>query len=194
MTKIIGLTGGIGSGKTTIAAAFKKLGVPVYIADWHAKNIMEQPETLFLLKGAFGNSIFDDETLDKIALSKIVFENPERLRELNAIIHPLVKIDFENWLKTKQNHKFIIKEAAILFESGSYKYCDKIILITAPLKTRIDRVLKRDGISRDLLMKKIANQLSDEEKMLKSDFVIHNVNFESTMNQVDVIFGLLNNL
>jgi dephospho-CoA kinase len=194
MTKIIGLTGGIGSGKTTVAAAFEKLGVPVYIADWHAKNIMEQPETLLLLKKVFGQSIFDGAKLNKIELSKIVFENPERLRELNEIVHPLVKVDFKNWLKTKQNHKFIIKEAAILFESGTDKYCDKIILVTASMETRIDRVLKRDGISRNLLMKKIINQLSDEEKMLKSDFVIHNVNFESTMNQVDVIFGLLNNL
>ncbi len=194
MTKIIGLTGGIGSGKTTVAKAFEKLGLPIYIADLQAKNILEQPKTLAMLQTSFGDEIFSNNKLDKIKLSEIVFQNPNKLRQLNEIVHPLVKIDFDNWMKQQSKHKFIIKEAAILFESGSYKYCDKIILVTAPLETRIERVLNRDRISRELILQKIANQWSDEIKILTSDYIIENINLESTLNQVNTIFDLLRDL
>lgn len=192
MTKIIGLTGGIGSGKTTVAKIFQDLGVPIYFADFHAKEIMKLPTTIVLLKNAFGASIFENGKVETAILSNIVFNNPIELEKLNNIVHPLVKKHFEKWLKTKIDFKFIIKEAAILFESGSYKYCDRIILVTAPLETRIDRIINRDAISRDLILKKIANQLSDEEKIFKSDFVIENIDLESTTNEVRKIFTLLN--
>lgn len=192
MTKIIGLTGGIGSGKTTVATEFKKLGVPVYIADLHAKKIMEQPQTLLLLKESFGTVIFKNEKLDREALSKIVFNDPDKLSKLNKIIHPLVQINFEDWLATRNKIPFIIKEAAILFETGSYKDCDSIILITAPIETRIQRIQARDGTNRNLILKKIASQMSDEEKIKKSDFIIENVDIASTIEQVHTVFNLLN--
>ena len=192
MTKIIGLTGGIGSGKTTVANEFKKLGVPVYIADLHAKKIMEQPQTLLLLKESFGTIIFKNEKLDREALSKIVFDDPDKLSQLNKIIHPLVQINFEDWLATRNKIPFIIKEAAILFETGSYKDCDSIILITAPIETRIQRIQARDGTNRNLILKKIASQMPDEEKIKKSDFIIENVDIASTIEQVHTVFNLLN--
>lgn len=192
MTKIIGLTGGIGSGKTTVAKLFENLGVPIYIADFHAKEIMKLPDTIALLKKSFDSSIFVNGKLETAILSNIVFNNPIELEKLNNIVHPLVKKHFEDWLKTKKEFKFIIKEAAILFESGSYKYCDTIVLVTAPLDTRINRIISRDGISRDLILKKIASQWTDEKKILKSHFVIENVDLESTRKQVGKIFLLLN--
>ena len=145
MTKIIGLTGGIGSGKTTVAEQFETLGVPVYIADIEAKKIMDLPETIQLVKGKFGNSIFDVAILNREKLAKIVFENPEKLQKLNSIIHPLVKRHFQEWVQKNKDSIFVIKETAILFESGSYIDCDKIITVVAPLELRIARVLKRDN-------------------------------------------------
>ena len=194
MTKIIGLTGGIGSGKTTVAKAFEELGVSVYIADARAKLILDEAETLSLLHESFGDKIFSDGKFDKLALSELVFQNPIKLQQLNAIIHPLVKKDFEKWLQSKKKYKFIIKEAAILFETGTYKDCDKIILVTAPLETRISRILKRDAISRELILKKISNQLSDEDKISKSDYIIQNTVLETTIKEVHLIFDLLNDL
>ena len=147
MTKIVGLTGGIGSGKTSIAKHIRSIGIPVYIADDAAKKILLLPETLNALKLVFGNAIFDDELLNKDKLSKIVFNNPEMLKQLNQIVHPAVKKDFDNWLQLNENQPLVVKEAAILFESGSYKDCDVIISIVAPIEERIHRVMTRDNTS-----------------------------------------------
>ncbi|MSP84240.1 MAG: dephospho-CoA kinase [Flavobacteriaceae bacterium] len=187
MTKIIGLTGGIGSGKTTIAKHIKSLGIPVYIADDAAKKILLLPKTLNSLKLVFGNSIFDNETLNKDKLSTIVFNNPEMLNQLNQIIHPAVKIDFDNWLEMNKNHPLVVKEAAILFESGSYKDCDAVITILAQLDSRINRIVKRDNINSEAVLSRINNQWTDEMRISKSDYVIENNNnvniaFEQTEN------------
>lgn len=174
MTKIIGLTGGIGSGKTTIAKYIKSLGIPVYIADDEAKKILLLPETLMSLKLVFGDAIFDNEILNKDKLSTIVFNNPEMLNQLNQIIHPAVKRHFDNWLKANINAPLVVKEAAILFESGSYKDCDFIITIIAPLNNRIQRVIDRDNTNYEAVFKRINNQWTDEMKIQKSDYVIEN--------------------
>ena len=155
MTKIIGLTGGIGSGKTTIAKHFASLGVPVYIADDEAKKLMDNPEIITELKSIFGDEIIENGKIDRKALAQIVFQNPKKLKTLNSIIHPAVKLHFENWLHSHKNYPIIIKEAAILFESGSYKDCDKIITVTAPLEIRIERVLKRDVSDYESIMKRV---------------------------------------
>lgn len=191
MTKIIGLTGGIGSGKTTVAQEFLKYGVPIYISDLHAKEIMNQKETIELIRKIFGNAVFTNRRLDKALLSKVVFNNTEKLAALNNIIHPLVKIDFDSWLAQNQHHKFVIKETALLFETGNNRYCDKVILVTAPLETRIARVMQRDNISEELVLKKISSQLSDDIKIQKSDFIISNINLESTIKQVKEIYNFL---
>jgi dephospho-CoA kinase len=194
MTKIIGLTGGIGSGKTMIAKYMKSLGIPVYIADDEAKKIMKSNEVLNEIRKVFGNTIFDEEKLNNVKLAQFVFNNSAKLEKLNAIVHPLVKKHFDKWLLEHKNSPLIVKEAAILFESGSYKYCDFIITVTAPIETRIQRVLERDKTDRESILKRIQNQWTDEERVLKSDFVIQNSTIKDTENQVDEILKKLNNL
>ena len=187
MTKIVGLTGGIGSGKTTIAKHIKSMGIPVYIADDAAKKILLLPETLNTLKLVFGNVIFDDELLNKDKLSKIVFNNPEMLKQLNQIVHPAVKKDFDKWLLLHENQPLVVKEAAILFESGSYKDCDVIITIVAPVEERIQRVVERDHTVSDAVLSRINNQWSDEMRIEKSDYVIENKDIIKACAQTDKI-------
>jgi dephospho-CoA kinase len=193
MTKIIGLTGGMGSGKTTIANHLNSLGIPVYNSDYQAKKILNLPETVESLKSVFGDVIFTNELLDKEKLSKIVFKNPEQLKLLNQIIHPAVKVDFENWLKANKNSPLVIKEAAILFESGSYKNCDVIISVSAPQEIRIQRVIARDHLTYDEVMFRINNQWTDEMRNEKSDYVIDNQDIDKALIQAEfVINNLLN--
>jgi dephospho-CoA kinase len=193
MTKIIGLTGGIGSGKTTIANHLKSLGIPVYNSDDQAKKILYLPETIDFLKSAFGNVVFTNELFDKDKLAKLVFNNPEQLKLLNQIIHPAVKVDFENWLKTNKNSPLIIKEAAILFESGSYKDCDVIISISAPQEIRIQRVIERDHLTYEEVMSRINNQWTDEMRNKKSDYVIDNQDVEKAFTQAEDVINILLN-
>ena len=176
MTKIIGLTGGIGSGKTTIARLFEAENIPVYIADVEAKKIMCFPETLEQIKSHFGNNAIINDLVNTKYLSQIVFNNPNELDKLNSIIHPLVKVHFENWVKQKMS-PFIIKESAILFESGSFKYCDKIITVVASEETRIARVMLRDQLSNQEVQQRIKNQWSDAKKISMSDYIIENDSF-----------------
>ena len=135
MTKIIGLTGGIGSGKTTIANHFMAAGIPVYIADDEARKIMQSTAIISAIQKTFGSAIFENGILNRQQLAEIVFNNPDKLKLLNGIIHPAVKKHFDNWILQHKDCSFVIYEAAILFESGSYKNCDKIITVTAPLET-----------------------------------------------------------
>ncbi|MBF6640742.1 dephospho-CoA kinase [Flavobacterium sp. J49] len=193
MTKVIGLTGGIGSGKTLVANYIRSKGIPVYIADEEAKKIMETQEVVQLVETAFGDSVISDKKIDRTKLAQLVFNSPEKLQKLNTIIHPIVKQNFDIWLKNHQNFPFVIKEAAILFESGSYKYCDSIITITAPFETRLQRVIDRDKTDRESVLSRMKNQWSEEQKIAKSHFVIHNISVEDTKNQVDNILNLLKN-
>lgn len=190
---IIGLTGGIGSGKTTVARYFSKLGVPVYIADEEAKKILFSPGAIKEINAAFGSDALTNGLPDKTKIAALVFNNREKLAELNAIIHPNVKEDFINWVSVQSNCKFVIKEAAILFESGSYKECDKIILVTAPIQVRIDRVLKRDNTTREKVLDRIKNQWDDDQKIPLSDFVISNIFPEDTNLQVSAIYTKIAN-
>jgi len=191
MTKIIGLTGGIGSGKTTVAEYFRASGIPVYIADTEAKKISESAEIVQLIKSAFGTSIFDAENINREKLAQLVFNDSEKLATLNKIIHPAVKIHFDNWVKNHQEFPYVIKEAAILFESGSYKDCDIIITVVAPLENRISRVLGRDKTSRENVLKRIDSQWTDDQRVSKSDYVIENISLPETQKQVDKILKKL---
>lgn len=191
MTKIIGLTGGIGSGKTTVARYLASQGIPVYIADEEAKKVMNTPEVLSLLAKTFGDSVLENGVINRQKLAQLVFNAPEKLEQLNNIIHPKVKQDFENWVKEHHNHPFVIKEAAILFESGSYQFCDKIITVTAPKNVRIQRVIQRDGVTKDQVLARMQNQWKEEEKIALSDYVIQNINIEDTKSQVDNILKTL---
>ena len=188
MAKIVGLTGGIGSGKTTVAKMFQELGVPVYIADLEAKTITNKASTLELIQNQFGSSIIENGALNRAEMAKIVFSDPEKLQQLNAIIHPLVAQHFKDWLLVNKNAKFVLKETAILFETKSYLHCDYVITVTAPLEIRIKRVQNRDNISEDEIRNRINNQWTDEQRIALSDFVIENVNLEEALQQVSQIY------
>lgn len=194
MAKIIGLTGGIGSGKTTVAELFRALGVPVYYADDEAKNILFTPDVAQLVKEALGESVFTDGAPDRGKIAAMVFSDPEKLAELNAIIHPRVAEHFKQWVSQHALAPFVIKEAAILFESGASTQCDAVILVTAPVEIRIERVMERDGVTRDLVLKRMANQWTDEQKMGLSKYIITNVDTEETKKQVLAIFDFLNKI
>jgi dephospho-CoA kinase len=194
MTKIIGLTGGIGSGKTTIAKLFEAEGIPVYIADMEAKKLMLLPETITAVVSAFGTSVLKENQIDTKLLSAVVFNNPDKLKVLNSIMHPMVKKHFDNWVREHSNSDFVVKEAAILFESGSYKYCDKIITVVASIETRIQRVVKRDNTTEALVMARINNQLTDADRISRSDYIIENENLEEAKIQFDSILKKLKNL
>ncbi|WKL43642.1 dephospho-CoA kinase [Flavobacterium sp. ZE23DGlu08] len=191
MTKIIGLTGGIGSGKTTIANYFKSFGIPVYIADDEARKIMQSVEIISAIKNVFGDEVFENEKLNREELAKIVFNNPEKLEKLNNIVHPAVKKHFEQWLLQHTTAPYVIYEAAILFESGSYKNCDLIITVTAPIESRIKRVVERDKTTRELVLKRINAQWTDEQRISKSDFIIENTSMETTKLEVVKILKIL---
>lgn len=194
MTKIVGLTGGIGTGKTTIANHFKSLGVPIYIADDEAKKLMNSDSVLDKIKKIFGDELVEGTVLNREKLAQIVFANPEKLKQLNQIVHPEVKKHFLKWLNKHKNHPYVIKEAAILFESGSYKDCDFIITVIAPLEIRIQRILLRDKTTREAILDRIKNQWSDDDKASKSDFVIQNEDINEALKKTYEIHNLLNNL
>ena len=191
MTKIIGLTGGIGSGKTTIANHFKAAGIPVYIADDEARKIMQADEIIEEIKNTFGIGIFENGILNRQKLAQIVFGDAEKLKLLNAIIHPAVKKHFHDWILDHKNSPYIIYEAAILFESGSYKDCDKIITVIAPMESRIQRVIQRDNTTREQVLNRINTQWNDDQRIAKSDFVIENDSPEIAKSEVDKILKIL---
>lgn len=191
MPKIIGLTGGIGSGKTTIANYLASLGIPVYIADDAGKKVMQTQEIIEAIKEAFGTAIFDKNKLNRSKLAEIVFDNPEQLKALNAIVHPAVRNDYNDWLYQRRKEPLVVYESAILFESGRYKDFDYILTVTAPLETRIERVLKREKISRDQVLSRINSQWTDEQRILKSDFVVDNIDIVKTKLKIDKILKIL---
>lgn len=194
MTKIIGLTGGIGSGKSTVAAYISSKGIPVYIADEAAKKIMNRKSVISEISSIFSENVLNDTNkLDRNKIASIVFNNPEKLKELNSIVHPKVKTHFLNWLKRHKNHSFIIKEVAILFETGGDKDCDAIILVTAPEELRIQRTILRDNSNEVSVRERIKNQLSDEIKKKSSNFIINNVELKNTLLEVDKIIQTLKN-
>ena len=171
---VAGITGGIGSGKSTAAKFFEELGIPVYNSDTRAKTIQnENSEVKVKIIAAFGEEAYNENGLNKPFISKQVFQNNEKLKLLNSIVHPAVFQDFEDWKKA-QKSDIVMKEAAILIESGSYKDCDVVISVVVDIETRIARTIERDGLSREEILARINNQISDEERIAKSDFIIDN--------------------
>ena len=191
MTKIIGLTGGIGSGKTTIANFFKEMGVPVYIADDAGKKVMQLESIKKQIKTTFGEALFENEILNRAKLAEIVFNNADQLEKLNAIVHPAIKDDFKSWLKENNEYEYVVYEAAILFESGRYKECDVIVTVTAPEEIRIERVLKRDNTTREQVLSRMKMQWNDEKRISLSNFVINNSNLKIAKEEVVKILKIL---
>ena len=188
---VVGLTGGIGSGKTSILQLFIDKGIPVFIADIEAKKLM-QKDTKMIKKiiTVFGKKAYIDNKLNRTFLAKQVFGNKEKLEQLNAIVHPAVHSHFLVF-KEQQKSPFILYENAILFENGSNSLCDYIITITAPIETRIDRVTRRDGVSSKQVKDRMQHQWSDELKIEKSDFVIHNIDWKTSKKTVNKLYKKL---
>jgi len=191
MQKSIGLTGGIGSGKTTIANYLASLGIPVYIADDAGKKVMQQQEIIKAIQQKFGSDIVEENQLNRARLAEIVFNNPDQLKELNAIVHPAVREDYKKWLAEHTDAPFLVYESAILFESGSYKDFDYVITITAPLEVRVARVLQRDDTEREQVMKRINAQWTDDQRVSKSDFVIENIDIDLAKAEINKILKIL---
>lgn len=188
MSLVVGLTGGIGSGKTFVSKLFQKLGIPVYIADDRAKAIMDRPEVVQQVQALFGVNVIIKGKLDRVAIRKQVFDNQVLLDKLNTIVHPLVKIDFEDWLTDHEKADFVLKESAILFEKGLDKACDFVILVTAPEELKIRRVMQRDGVSREDVSRIMAIQMKDDEKVVKSDYIIANSEGNFVIEEVKRVF------
>ncbi|MBN9282966.1 MULTISPECIES: dephospho-CoA kinase [unclassified Flavobacterium] len=194
MTKIIGLTGGIGSGKSTIAAYIAAQGIPVYIADDEARKIMELPEIIHKVQEIFEVNVIENGKLNRKKIADLVFSAPNLLKKLNEIIHPAVNENFGIWLKNNEKHRYIVKEVAILFESGGYKKCDKIILVTAPEVVRIERVMSRDGVTKEQVLDRMKNQWKDEDKAVLSDYIVVNTDLATAKKDVDKILKELNKI
>ncbi len=184
---IVGLTGGIGSGKTTVAKQFEALGIPVYIADVEAKKLMHKSKVIKRkLIQLFGKEAYVNGVLNKHFIADIIFNDKTYLQKMNAIIHPRVARHFEKWI-LKQDAFYIIKEVAILFENGGHTACDYIITVTAPKNLRIKRLLMRENTTENKILAIMKNQWSDEEKIKHSHYVIDNIDIVSTKNQVVMI-------
>ncbi len=173
--KIIGLTGGIGSGKTTVSKIFASLGVPVFLADDEAKKLYEDPNMIAQTKSILqSDDIVDDNgKIVRHKIAAIIFNDEKKRSALNQLLHPLVKKRFDEWMSA-QHFSYCIREAAILIESGSYKDCDEIIVVVSSLENRIHRVMERDGAKREDVEKRISAQMSDQERIKYANFVIHN--------------------
>ena len=184
MSIMIGLTGGIGSGKSTVAAMFATLGIPVFNADEQAKLIMQNsPIIKEKLIAQFGAAIYEGGQLQKEQLATIVFNDPYQLQLLNAIVHPVTIQAAKDWA-LQQQAPYVIKEAALIFESGAAEGLFKVIGVTAPLTIRKHRVMQRDGISKAQVEARMRNQISDTIKMRLCDYVIHNDNQKMVIPQV----------
>ena len=191
---VVGLTGGIGSGKTTVAKLFATYGVPIYIADEEAKLLMNRSKVIRRkLTELFGKRAYLKSGLNRNHLAKKIFNDKTLLDQMNAIVHPKVASHFKRWLK-KQNTSYVIKEAAIIFEHNNQSKYDYIITVVADKKERINRVLSRPNMTKNRVLSIMNNQLSDAEKVKKSDFVILNNSLSETKQQVHEIHKKLTEL
>lgn len=181
---IIGITGGIGSGKTAVAELFQVFRIPVYIADIEAKRLMHSSAKIRSeLVSLLGEEVYLDGVLQREFVAKKIFSNQELLQEVNRIVHPVVRADFKEWAFTQQT-KAIAVESAILFESGLVNVVDKVVSVTAALDERIARVMIRDGATEDQVRKRIQSQINDSERIAQSDFVISNNEEEPIIPQL----------
>ncbi len=185
MSLLIGITGGIGSGKSTVCKVFQALGIPVYHADDKARTITDRnPEVITAIKARFGHELYANGSLDRPKLASIVFNNPEALQALNAIVHPAVRQEFIAWQSANAQAPYTIQEAAIMFESGVYKLMDRVVLVAAADETRIQRVLKRDNVTRDEVLSRMKNQWPEQKKLEQAHHVVWNDDNSPVLAQV----------
>ncbi len=189
----IGITGGIGSGKTTVCKIFETYGIPIYYADDRAKLLMvNNVEVIQEIKKVFGKeAYFGDGNLNRKYIGAVAFQDQSKLKALNEIVHPAVKKDGELWQLDHSKSPYTIKEAALLFESGNFATLDKIITVVSPLELRIERVMARDKSSREQVQSRINKQWNDEDKVKLSDFIIYNDHENSLIKQINKIHNTL---
>ena len=180
----VGITGGIGSGKSTVSRFFSELGVPVYDSDQRAKSLMQHDDSIIIkIKKEFGDGSYLNNVLNRSHIAEIVFKNELKLKQLNAIVHPVVRTDFNNWLSQNSNARFVIKEAAIMIESGAYKDLDKLIVVNANREQKIKWIKKRDHLLLEDIENRIQNQLSDKIRNQYADFIIENNSSKKELKQ-----------
>lgn len=171
----VGITGGIGSGKTWVCRVLAQLGVPVYNADEAARNLMETDGAIRQnLTGLLGDGIYDGRSLNRSLISRLIFGNEELLKAVNGIVHPRVALHFEDWCRQQAGQHYVVEESAILFESGIWQRFDVIVLITAPEAVRFSRAMQRPGMTMEKIRAVVKNQLPESEKIVRSHVVIHN--------------------
>ncbi|OJU48187.1 MAG: dephospho-CoA kinase [Bacteroidales bacterium 45-6] len=190
--KIFGITGGIGSGKSVVSRLMETMDIPVYVADVESKSLLDTSAQLkSALTEAFGSNLYEKGFIDRKLFASIIFNDPEKLQLANKIIHPFVKQHFFDWVEKQRNagKKTVATEAAILYESGFDQFVDKVILVYAPLETRIHRTMLRDNASREQVEARIKSQMQDEDKIKKANFVILNDGTKSIIHQIEVILG-----
>ena len=181
----VGITGGIGSGKTTVCKIFEMLGIPVFYADTVSRNLVQQnPEVIAAIKTSFGNGIYQDALLNTKALAKIVFNDPEKLRKLNSIVHPSVFRMFNEWIAKHTGYAYVLKEAALIFETNAHLTLDAVIVVTAPDSMRIKRVMQRDGAPEADVQQRMKQQMPEAEKRKQATFIIHNDESELLIPQI----------
>ncbi|NOU16094.1 MAG: dephospho-CoA kinase [Bacteroidales bacterium] len=186
----LGITGGIGSGKTLVCSIISAMGYPVFNADSVARRIVEEDSKIILcIKEVFGDDIYVNNLLNRRRVAELVFSNPNLLETLNSIVHPAVKEYFNSWVLNYQSRSLVVEEAAILFESGTYKNLDKIVVVTAPLELRINRVKERDGVSREAILNRINSQFSQDELIKRGDYIIENDGVQLILPQIVVIIN-----
>ncbi len=189
--KIVGLTGGIGSGKSTVLRLFHELGASIYIADVEAKKLMNNNKELIEeIRVLLGDRAYKNNELDRKYISSIVFNDTLKLKALNELVHPKVRAHFKEFIK-KTTAEIVIYEAAILFESGSNSLCDYIITVTANFDDRVNRIMKRDGVSKQQILERMKHQFDDDYKISNSNFVIRNNTLFDTQLQVITINNLI---
>ncbi|MBB4119705.1 dephospho-CoA kinase [Mesonia hippocampi] len=187
---IVGLTGGIGSGKSTVAKMFRALGVPIYISDEEAKKLMDSSEEIKqqLVKLLGEKALTPKNIPNRPFIAQKVFSDKNLLERLNKIVHPVVEKHFSIWVE-KQKTAYVIYESAILFENNAQNKCNYIILVTAPAETRIKRVMERDGVTKAQVEERMKNQWDDKQKQKLADFIIENINLKQTQLQVEKLHG-----
>lgn len=190
----LGITGGIGSGKSTVTDIIKLLDIPVYIADIESKKITESsPIVRNKLIEAFGDNLYEDHKLNKQLLASYIFNDSHKLAIANSIIHPVVNQHFGEWVKEHQHQPIVVIESAILYESGMNALIDKVIMVYTPLEKRIERTILRDNVTRSRVLERINSQLPDDEKVKRADYIVYNDETQSLIQQsIDIIENIKN--
>jgi len=191
----VGITGGMGSGKSTVCNILKKLGVPVFSSDDVGKMLLNNDDYLkSQIKKKFDSDMYTSSgTIDRERMARLVFNDPNELKKLNELVHPRVKAEFDSWCKKNEKKPYVVKEAAILFETGQHKELDKMVTVFCPKEERIRRIIKRDEVTKESVEKRMLHQYSDAERNALADFIIMNDGNEELLPQVKELHELLLN-